>query len=84
MRRSKSFETLLRILCLKDISTGDFSEALAVLLGKDAAGLSASTIGRLKGGWQDEHVAWKKRDLSAKRYVYICADGIHMQASLDE
>ena len=51
MRRSKSIETLLPILYLKGISTGDFSEALAALLGKDAAGLSASAIGRLKDGW---------------------------------
>ena len=47
MRRSKSIETLLPILYLKGISTGDFSEALAALLGKEAAGLSASAIGRL-------------------------------------
>ncbi len=73
MRRSKSIETLLPILYLKGISTGDFSEALAALLGKDAAGLSASAIGRLKDGWLDEHIAWQKRDLSAKRYVYIWA-----------
>src|SRR5258707_15512637 len=76
MLRSKSIETLLPILYLKGISTGDFSEALAALLGKDAAGLSASAIGRLKDGWIDEHAAWQKRDLSAKRYVYIWADGI--------
>ncbi len=81
MRRSKSIETLLPILYLKGISTGDFSEALAALLGKDAAGLSASAIGRLKDGWLDEHAAWQKRDLSAKRYVYIWADGIHLEAS---
>jgi putative transposase len=82
MRRSKSIETLLPVLYLKGISTGDFSEALAALLGKDAAGLSASAIGRLKDGWQDEHAAWAKRDLSAKRYVYIWADGIHLEARL--
>ena len=82
MRRSKSIETLLPILYLKGISTGDFSEALAALLGKDAAGLSASAIGRLKDGWLDEHTAWQRRDLSAKRYVYIWADGIHLQARL--
>ena len=69
MRRSKSIETLLPILYLKGISTGDFSEALTALLGKDAAGLSASAIGRLKDGWQDDHALWLKRDLSAKRYV---------------
>ncbi len=84
MRRSKSIETLLPILYLKGISTGDFSEALAALLGKDAAGLSASAIGRLKEGWLDEHTAWQKRDLSAKRYVYIWADGIHLQARLED
>ncbi|MGY2933155.1 transposase-like protein [Bradyrhizobium sp. GM6.1] len=74
MRRAKSIETLLPILYLKAISTGDFSEALAALLGKDAAGLSASAIGRLKDGWLDEHAAWQRRDLSAKRYVYIWAE----------
>ncbi|MGY4501866.1 transposase-like protein [Bradyrhizobium sp. GM24.11] len=84
MRRSKSIETLLPILYLKGISTGDFSEALAALLGKDAAGLSASAIGRLKEGWLDDHTAWQKRDLSAKRYVYIWADGIHLEARLED
>ena len=84
MRRSKSIETLLPILYLKGISTGDFSEALAALLGKDAPGLSASTIGRLKDGWNDDHAAWQKRDLSARRYVYIWADGIHLQARLED
>jgi transposase-like protein len=84
MRRSKSIETLLPILYLKGISTGDFSEALAALLGKDAAGLSASAIGRLKDGWQDEHAAWQKRDLSARRYVYVWADGIHLEARLED
>jgi putative transposase len=84
MRRSKSIETLLPMLYLKGISTGDFSEALAALLGKDASGLSASAIGRLKDGWQDDHAQWQKRDLSAKRYVYIWADGIHLQARLED
>ncbi|MFZ4580920.1 MAG: IS256 family transposase [Myxococcota bacterium] len=84
MRRSKSIEMLLPVLYLKGISTGDFSEALAALLGRDAAGLSASAVGRLKDGWQDDHAAWQKRDLSAKRYVYMWADGIHMQARLED
>ena len=84
MRRSKSIETLLPVLYLKGISTGDFSEALSALLGKDASGLSASAIGRLKDGWQDDHAAWQKRDLSAKRYVYVWADGIHLQARLED
>jgi transposase-like protein len=68
----------------KGLSTGDFSEALAALLGKDAAGLSASAVGRLKDGWLDEYAAWQKRDLSPKRYVYIWADGIHLEARLED
>jgi putative transposase len=84
MRRSKSIEVLLPILYLKGISTGDFSEALTALLGKDAVGLSPSAIGRLKDGWQDDHAQWQKRDLSAKRYVYIWADGIHLEARLED
>ena len=84
MRRSKSIETLLPILYLKGISTGDFSEALSALLGRQAAGLSASAIGRLKDGWHDDHAAWQKRDLSARRYVYVWADGIHLEARLED
>ena len=83
-RRSKSLEVLLPMLYLKGVSTGDFGEALAALLGKDAAGLSPSNITRLKDIWADEHKIWEKRDLSAKRYVYIWADGIHLQARLEE
>jgi putative transposase len=84
LRRSKSIETLLPILYLKGISTGDFSEALAALLGKDAPGLSPTAIARLKDGWLDEYDAWQKRDLSAKRYVYVWADGIYLQARLED
>src|SRR5437660_2291537 len=84
MRRSKSIGRLLPILYLKGISTGDFSEALAALLGKDAAGLSASAIGRLKDGWLDEHAAWQKRDRQAKHYGYAWADGINLQARLED
>ena len=83
-RRSKSLEALIPILYLKGVSTGDFEEALAALLGKDAGGLSASTVGRLKEAWSDEHARWSKRDLSAKRYVYFWVDGIHVQARLED
>jgi putative transposase len=83
-RRSKSLEVLIPILYLKGVSTGSFDEALVALLGKDAGGLSASTIGRLKDAWSDEHVGWSKRDLSAKRYVYFWVDGIHVQARLED
>jgi hypothetical protein len=83
-RRSKSLEVLIPILYLKGISTGDFEEALVALLGKDAGGLSASTVGRLKEAWSDEHTRWSRRDLSAKRYVYFWVDGIHVQARLED
>ena len=83
-RRTKSLEVLLPILYLKGISTGDFEDALAALVGKDAPGLSASTIARLKDVWTDEHDRWQTRDLTAKRYVYFWADGIHLEARLEE
>ena len=83
-RRSKSLEVLIPILYLKGISTGGFEEALAALLGKDAGGLSASTIARLRDAWADEHARWQKRDLSVKRYVYFWADGIYVQARLED
>ena len=83
-RRSKSLEVLIPVLYLKGVSTGDFEEALIALLGKDAGGLSASTISRLKEAWVEEHAHWSKRDLSAKRYVYFWVDGIHVQARLED
>ena len=83
-RRSKSLEVLLPILYLKGISTGQFEEVLVALLGKDAGGLSASTIARLKEAWSEEHARWSERDLSAKRYVYFWIDGIHVQARLED
>jgi len=82
-RRSKSLEVLIPILYLKGVSTGDFEQALAALLGKDAGGLSASTVARLKEAWSEEHARWSRRDLSAKRYVYFWVDGIHVQARLE-
>ncbi len=69
LRRAKSVEELLPWLYLKGISTGDFGEALAALLGPDAGGLTSSTISRLKAEWWAEYERWNRRDLSAKRYV---------------
>jgi transposase-like protein len=83
-RRTKSLDVLIPILYLKGVSTGDFEEVLAALVGKDAPGLSASTIGRLKEAWTEEHTQWSQRDLSAKRYVYFWADGIHLEARLED
>ncbi len=84
LRRTKSIETLLPWLYLKGISTGDFSEALAALLGKDAPGLSATTISRLKTVWQGDYKKWQQRDLSKKRYVYFWADGIYCNVRMDD
>lgn len=83
-RRSKSLDVLIPLLHLKGISTGDFAEALAALVGSDAGSLSASTIARLKEVWTDEHARWLERDLSAKHYVYLWVDGIHVQARLED
>jgi transposase-like protein len=84
LRKTKSMETLIPWLYLKGISTGDFTEALAALVGKDAPGLSAATISRLKSVWQQEYEQWLKRDLSRKRYVYIWADGVYCNVRMDD
>jgi putative transposase len=83
-RRSKSLEVLIPVLYLKGISTGDFEAALAALVGRDAPGLSASTIGRLKEVWSAEHTQWSQRDLSTKRYVYWWVDGVYLEARLED
>src|SRR6516225_4169978 len=84
LRKTKSVEELIPWLYLKGISTGDFSEALAALLGPDAKGLSATTVTRLKGIWQDEYQAWSKRSLAGKQYVYVWADGVHFNIRLED
>ncbi|MCJ7735725.1 MAG: IS256 family transposase [Anaerolineae bacterium] len=84
LRRSKTIDDLLPWLYLKGVSTGDFSEALAVLLGPDAPGVSASTISRLKESWQVDLETWQARDLSTKRYVYFWADGVYFNVRLQE
>ena len=83
-RRTKSLDALLPILYLRGVSTGDFQEALAALLGKDAPNLSPAVIARLTAEWQTEYDAWQKRDLSARRYVYVWADGVYLQARMEE
>ncbi|HGF0936977.1 TPA: IS256 family transposase [Legionella pneumophila] len=84
LKRSKSIEELIPWLYLKGISTGDYSEALCALLGKNAKGLSANTISRLKAQWLDEHNLWQHQDLSQKRYVYFWADGIYSNVRMDD
>ena len=84
MRRTPSVDALIPALYLKGISTGDFSEALAAILGEQASGLSPTNIVRLKAGWEDDYKRWCQRDLSQKRYVYWWADGIYFNVRLDE
>jgi len=83
-RRTKSLDTLLPVLYLRGISTGDFKEALAALLGQNAPNLSPAVISRLTAEWQGEYERWQKRDLSARRYVYVWADGVFLQARMED
>ncbi len=83
-RRTKSLDALLPVLYLRGISTGDFQEALTALLGKDAPNLSPAVISRLTAEWQGEYDRWQKRDLSARRYVYVWADGVFLQARMED
>ena len=83
-RRTRSLDALLPVLYLRGVSTGDFQEALAALLGKDAPNLSPSVIGRLTAEWQAEYERWQGRDLTARRYVYVWADGVYLQARMED
>jgi transposase-like protein len=82
-RRTRSLDALLPILYLRGVSMGDFGEALAALLGNDAPNLSPSVIARLRGEWEADYARWQRRDLSARRYVYIWADGVYLQARME-
>jgi len=83
LRKTKSMEQLIPWQYLKGVSTGDFSDALAALVGKDAQGLSAPTVSRLKTLWQNDLADWQERDLSGKHYVYFWADGIYCNVRMD-
>ena len=83
-RRTRSLDALLPVLYLRGVSTGDFQEALSALLGKDAPNLSPAVVTRLTATWADEYVRWQGRDLSARRYVYVWADGVYLQARMED
>jgi putative transposase len=84
MRRAPKVTEVLPILYLRGLSTGDFQQALPVLLGEDAAGLSATTITRLTAGWEAEYHTWRRRDLHEVDYVYVWVDGVHFRVRLEE
>jgi putative transposase len=82
-RRTRSLDAVLPILYLRGVSTGDFQEALGALLGKDAPNLSPAVIARLKSEWEADHARWQRRELSARHYVYVWADGVYLQARME-
>jgi putative transposase len=84
MRRSPKVAEVLPVLYLRGLSTGDFREALPILLGDKATGLSPTNIARMTDVWQKEYQAFKKRRLDDRDYVYIWADGIHVKVRLEE
>jgi len=84
MRRSPKVAEVLPLLYLRGLSTGDFQEALPVLLGEDASGLSPSAITRLIGQWGAEYEAFRRRDLSDQEFIYVWVDGVHFRVRLEE
>ena len=82
-RRTRSLDALLPVLYLRGVSMGDFQDALGALLGRDAPNLSPSVVARLRGEWEADYCRWQGRDLSARRYVYVWADGIYLQARME-
>ena len=82
-RRLRSLDALLPVLYLRGVSMGDFQEALGALLGKDAPNLSPSVIARLRDEWEADYARWQRRDLLARRYVYVWADGVYLQARME-
>jgi putative transposase len=82
-RRSPKVAEVLPLLYLHGLSSQDFAPALEQFLGS-SAGLSAATITRLTEQWQDEARAFAGRDLSGVDYVYVWADGVHVNVRLDE
>ena len=84
LRKSRSIEELIPWLYLKGVSTGDYAEASQPLLGTDAKGLSPNVIVRLKEKWGQEYEEWSRRDLSGEEFVYVWADGIHVNVRLED
>ena len=84
VRRAKSVEAVLPWLYLHGVSTGNMQEALAALLGPEAAGLSASAVARLKGCWMEEYRSWCRAKLGRDRWVYLWVDGIYSGLRADD
>jgi len=84
MRRSPKVPEVLPVLYLRGLSTGDFREALPILLGQEAAGLSPTNITRLTAVWEEEYHAFRRRSLADRDYVYVWVDGVRFTIRLEE
>jgi transposase-like protein len=82
-RKTPKVTEVLPLLYLHGLSSGDFVPALGQFLGS-SAGLSGPVITKLTGQWQAEQRAFAARDLSGVDYVYLWADGIHVNIRLEE
>src|SRR5690625_448279 len=77
VRKTRSLEAAIPWLCLKGVSTGEMHDALKMLVGHQAEGLSASTVARLKQQWAAEYKTWRQKDLSTTGWVYMWADVVY-------
>lgn len=84
VRRSGNVSAVLPLLYLHGLSTGDFREALPVLLGEDAAGLSPAAITRLTATWRSEYDQWRRRSLADRDFIYVWVDGVHFNIRLED
>ena len=84
MRRSPKVAEVLPVLYLRGLSTGDFREALPILLGEEAAGLSPSAITRMTNVWTADYEAFCARSLADRDFVYVWADGVHFRIRLEQ
>jgi transposase-like protein len=84
VRRSRKLEEAIPVFYLRGWSTGDFTPALSELFGEEAKGFSPAQIVRMKAAWEAEYQAWKERDLSSERIVYLYADGVNFSVRLEE
>jgi putative transposase len=83
LRKSPNVESLLPVLYLRGLSTSDFQDALASILGEGAKGLSPASIVSLKRSWEKEFENWKKQPIT-ERIVYVWADGVNVKVRLGE
>lgn len=84
LRRTRTVDQLIPWLYLKGVSSGDFAEALAALLGHEPRNVSANVVMRLKEAWRQEWEAWSMRSLEDKHYVYFWADGVYFNIRLED